>query len=86
MDKMDIEKKVKEALVGKFDIAIEKIKPNALLREDLGIDSFEAIELIFEVEDKFGIDIPDQAMADVKTVQGIIDYIVQRMQKEDRKQ
>jgi acyl carrier protein len=43
-----------------FDIAQDKLKPEATL-EDLGLDSLAVIEFLFQVEDKFGIQIPDQA-------------------------
>jgi acyl carrier protein len=44
-----------------FDIAQDKLKPEATL-EDLGLDSLAVIEFLFQVEDKFGIQIPDQAV------------------------
>jgi len=81
MDRSTIENKVKKALAEKFDISIEKIKPTSSLKDDLGIDSFGAIELIFEVEEKFGIDIPEQDMADARTVQDIINCIAKRVEK-----
>ncbi len=84
MDKIDIENKVRGILANKLDISIEKIKPIFSLKDDLGMDSFGAIELVFEIEDEFGIDIPDQDMTEVKTVQDIIDYIIRRIQERDK--
>ena len=43
-----------------FDISPDKLLPEATL-ESLGLDSLAVIEFIFQIEDKFGIQIPDQA-------------------------
>ena len=81
MDRAEIESKVKNTLANKFDIAIDKIKATSSLKDDLGIDSFGAIELIFEVEEKFGINIPEQDMKEVKIVQNIVEYLYNRLEK-----
>lgn len=43
-----------------FGIAPDKLVPGATL-ESLGLDSLAVIEFLFQIEDKFGIQIPDQA-------------------------
>lgn len=43
-----------------FDISKERLHPAATL-ESLGLDSLAVIEFLFQIEDKFGIQIPDQA-------------------------
>ena len=43
-----------------FDISPDKLLPEATL-ESLGLDSLAVIEFIFQIEDKFGIQVPDQA-------------------------
>ena len=43
-----------------FGISQEKLLPEATL-ESLGLDSLAVIEFMFQIEDKFGIQIPDQA-------------------------
>lgn len=43
-----------------FGISQEKLLPHATL-ESLGLDSLAVIEFMFQIEDKFGIQIPDQA-------------------------
>ena len=45
---------------GTFGIAGEKLLPGATL-ESLGLDSLAVIEFLFQIEDQFGIQIPDQA-------------------------
>jgi acyl carrier protein len=41
--------------------------PDANLRDDLGVDSVRALELIFEVEREFSIRVPEQRYGEVRT-------------------
>ena len=54
---------------------IEKIRMEARLNEDLGIDSFGAIEAIFKLEDEFEITISERNFSSIKTVKDVVDYI-----------
>ena len=49
---------IRQVLIERHDIKPEVIKPDATLAE-LGLDSLSAAELMFDVADKYGIDIPD---------------------------
>lgn len=51
------------------------IKGSSLLREDLALDSMDTIELIFELEDGFGIQIPDEDIQKFKTVDDVVQYV-----------
>jgi acyl carrier protein len=72
MDRKEIEDKVKEILAKELNIKKENITPEKRLIEDLGMDSFKAIEIIFEIEDSFGKRIKDSEIKDIKTVRDII--------------
>jgi acyl carrier protein len=58
----------------KIDVAV--IKPESTLK-DLGIASLEAIELIFDIEEHFNINFPDQQGAnfDTDTTQSLVDAV-----------
>lgn len=43
--------------------------------QDLGFDSLDEVEFIIDAEKKFGIDIPDEAVENVKTVKDAIDVL-----------
>ena len=51
------------------------ISGEMVLLTDLGLNSFELVELVCEVEDLFGVEIPDRAIGKLKTVQNVLDYI-----------
>ena len=48
-----------EVLSKKYDVDPDAISPEATLTE-LGLDSLTIIELLFDVEDEFGIEIPEE--------------------------
>jgi acyl carrier protein len=49
------------------------------LRDDLGLDSFAAIELVFELEDMLGVRIPQDAAASFQTVGDVVSYAIGQM-------
>ena len=57
--------KIQGLLVKKFDLNPADIKTDSTL-ESLGLDSLSVIELLFDLEDEFGIKIPDDANNRVK--------------------
>jgi len=79
----DIEKTVKEIIAKQLSMDPAKINVEARLVEDLGLDSFGAVEVAFELEEKFDLKIPDAALYDAKVVKDIVNYIAgQKGEKE----
>ena len=75
MDRQEIEAKVKEFLIDDLEIDEEKIQPEARLKEDIGIDSLDFVDIVVIVEKKFGFKIKTEEMAKVKTFIQFCDYI-----------
>ena len=75
MNRQEIEAKVKEFLIEDLEIDEEKIKPEARLKEDIGIDSLDFVDIVVIVEKKFGFKIKTEEMAKVKTFEQFCDYI-----------
>jgi len=42
---------------------------------DLKADSLAIVEMLMEIEEKFGVNVPDEDVANLKTVQDIADYV-----------
>jgi acyl carrier protein len=68
--------RLKKLFIAKFDFKIEDLKPMTTLKE-LGIDSLDKIEFMFDVEDEFKIRIPDAEFQELKveTIQDFVDAI-----------
>jgi len=75
MKREEIEEKVREFLIDDLEIEEEKITPDALLKEDMGIDSLDFVDIVVIVEKKFGFKIKPEEMAQVKTMSQFCDYI-----------
>ena len=67
--------KVKEIIIDKLGVEEEKISSAASVVDDLGADSLDTVELIMQLEEEFGIEIPDEDAEKITTVQAAIDYL-----------
>ena len=75
MTRTEIEEKVRAFLVDDLEIDEEKITNNALLKDDMGIDSLDFVDIVVIVEKNFGFKIKPEEMTDVKTLSQFCDYI-----------
>ena len=53
----------------------DKVTDSASFIDDLGADSLDTVELVMAFEEKFGIEIPDDAAETIQTVKDAIDFI-----------
>ncbi len=72
---MALEKKVREIIADRLKLDIEQVQPNSRFIEDLGADSLDIVEMIMQMEEDFGITIPDEDAEKIKTVGDAISYI-----------
>jgi acyl carrier protein len=79
IERTEIEKKVKEILAKELGIKSENITPDKKLIEDLGMDSFASVELMFELEEKLEISIPESEARNLISVKDIINYIASHL-------
>ena len=75
MSRQEIEEKVRAFLIDDLEIDEEKIKDDATLREDMGIDSLDFVDIVVIVEKNFGFKIKPEEMAGVTTLRQFCDYI-----------
>ena len=71
----DIEGQVKKIVVEHLGIDEKKVTPGARFIDDLGADSLDTVELVMAFEEKFSIEIPDDAAETILTVKNAIDFI-----------
>ncbi len=72
----EVFEKVRGLLAESLGISKEDVKSDSSLQKDLGVDSLDAVEIVMESEDVFGIKIPDEDAKELKTVRQIVDYIL----------
>ena len=71
----DIEGEVKQIVVEHLGIEESKVTPESKFIDDLGADSLDTVELVMAFEEKFNIEIPDDAAETILTVKDAIDFI-----------
>ena len=71
----DIAIRVRTALANYLKRDVKTIKLSDALRSDLGLDSMATIELLYDIEDAFDVQIPDKGLATLVTVANVAAYI-----------
>lgn len=69
--------KVKEIVVDTLSCEMDDVTMEARLAEDLDADSLDAVELNMALEDELGVSVPDEELAQMKTVGDIVNYLEQ---------
>ena len=64
--------KVCKMLAEQLDISVDTITPQSEVVKDLGADSLDVVELMMQLEDEYGITLPEGEVENVKTVQDIV--------------
>jgi acyl carrier protein len=71
----DVFEKVKSIVANRLEVDAEKITLNASFQDDLGADSLDLVELVMAFEEEFGIEIPEDAQEEIRTVGKAVDFI-----------
>lgn len=67
--------KLIEIVSAQLDIDAATISADTNLIEDLGVDSLDVVEMFMEVQDEFGVEIPDEDVDSIKTIGDMAEYI-----------
>ncbi|MDR0386106.1 MAG: phosphopantetheine-binding protein [Prevotellaceae bacterium] len=79
MKKEKIIEIINNFLIEDIEIEEHKITGNALLKNDLGIDSLDFVDIVVIVERNFGIKIIPEEMASISTLNEFYDYIESKL-------
>ncbi len=71
---MDVFEKLKAMILDFLEIGEDVITPE-ITWEEMGVDSVDLVEFIIEIESQFDIEVSDEALEDLKTLQDVVDYI-----------
>ena len=67
--------KVKAILSEQFDVEEDKITAETSIINDLGADSLDVVDLLMSIEDEFEVEVPDEEIENIKTVDDLVKYI-----------
>lgn len=76
MNKEQIEKTINKFLINEFEIDESVIFSSALIKDDLRIDSLEAVDLAVFINETFGVKLRAEDFKQMRTLQDIYDKIL----------
>lgn len=71
---MDIYEKVKEMIVEQLGVDEEEVSPSKTFRE-LNADSLDVVELVMAIEEEFDLEISDEEVENIRSVEDAVNYI-----------
>ncbi len=81
MERKQIEEKVRNFLLEDLEIDEVNVFDDANLKDDMGIDSLDYVDIVVIVEKHFGFKINPEEMGDVKTFRQFCDYIERKLEQ-----
>ncbi len=76
-----LSKEIKDLVSKVIKIPEEKIDPSANLFTDLGVDSLLGVEIFAALDKKYGIDVPEERLKNVNTLNDIIQLVEEQLSK-----
>ncbi|MHC4819395.1 MAG: acyl carrier protein [Planctomycetota bacterium] len=73
MSKEEIAAQVREIFRETLSIQPEKLQADTNLKNDLALDSLDMIEVVYEMEDRFDVQIPEEEIQEIATFDQIVD-------------
>ena len=81
MTRAEIEERVKAFLVDDLEIEEENIYPESRLKEDMGVDSLDYVDIVVIVEQNFGFNVTGEDFAKSRTFQDFYNLVIERTTK-----
>lgn len=79
MNKEEIISKINQFLIEDIEIDENDIVPQALLYDDLGIDSLDFVDIVVIIEKTFGFKIKGEDMKEIKTLAQFYDFVESKL-------
>lgn len=76
---MEIFEKLQAIIADQLELDEDTITYDSHILDDLGTDSLDVVDLIMSVEDEFGVEVPDEALENIRTVEDMVKYIEDNM-------
>lgn len=67
--------KIREIIVDQLGVSEDEVTLTTSLKEELGVDSLDLFEIIMQLEEAFGVEIPSEDLVDAVTIEDVIKYL-----------
>jgi acyl carrier protein len=75
MTKDDIYREIADYLTGTFEVPASKIRPDALLQDDLDLDSIDAVDLMVKLQETTGRKVSADQFETIRTVADLVTLV-----------
>lgn len=72
---MALFEEIQSLVAEQLNVGVEQVSMEAEFAKDLGADSLDVVELVMALEEKFGIEIPDEQAEKIVTVGQVVDFV-----------
>ncbi len=79
MTDVEIIEKVNDLLVDEFEVERDTIAPDAILKDTLGLDSLDYVDLVVLIESNFGFKVKPEDFVGIVTFQDFYNYALKRI-------
>ncbi len=79
MTKAEIIERINGFLVDEFEVDADKINPDENLRDTLGLDSLDYVDLVVIIESNFGFKVVAEDFINISTFQNFYDYVERKV-------
>jgi len=83
MTDKEIIEKIKNFLAEEFEVEAEKLTPDANLKETLGLDSLDYIDLVVVMEKNFAFKVKPEDFVGISTLQDFCNYVISRVNSKE---
>ena len=83
MKEVDMIEKINSFLVEEFEVDPGKISPQANLKETLGLDSLDYIDLVVVIESNFAFKVKPEDFTHIATLQNFYDYVISKVNSKE---
>ena len=71
---------IRQMIIEITNCSEDEVEGKTILKEDLGMDSLDAMELVMLIEEKTGLSIPEEKLPEFITVDDIVNYVNSTME------
>lgn len=83
MNNNEIISKIREFMMDEFEVEEDKITPDANLKDTLGLDSLDYIDLVVVIESNFKFKVKPEDFTGIITYQDFCDYVISRVNSKE---
>lgn len=76
MERAEVMQVLRDKAVEMLEVEADQVQEDKSFVDDLQVDSLSLVEYTMELEDTFGIELPEEELTDVKTIGAFVDVIM----------